>query len=330
MTSLNVISLSFLVFLSAATAAAPSDPDVPHQGPLLDSLRPANQSGQKTDAAIRGTDIRVNADMTLVPVTVTDEYGRNVVGLNKENFRVYDNTEQRPIAAFSRDDAPVSVGLIFDASRSMRDKIATERDAAARLFHELNPQDEAFLVTVSNRAALRHDFTSDLTQVSDALAFTGADGSTSLLDGIYLGLQQMKKAHSARKALIIVSDGGDNNSRNTLRQLVEKAVESDTTLYTICLYYNPQSVEEWDGPKLLEDLAAKTGGMPFLVRDLTHFGNSMSTIGVSLHNQYVLGYYPPENAPSGKYRRIKVQLMVPAGTPPMQVYARTGYYTPAK
>jgi Ca-activated chloride channel homolog len=326
MSTLAVLSLALVVYLPQAVAASPSDLSEPEQGPLLDGVRQANAPRQPNLNA----SIRVDADLTLVPVTVTDRYGRNVRGLDRQNFRVFDDTEQRPIVAFSREDAPVSVGLIFDASRSMRDKFGAARDAASHLFHQLNPADEAFLVTVSNRAVLRHDFTSNLNEIGDALVFAGPDGSTSLLDGVYLGLEQMRKARNPRKALVVVSDGGDNNSRFNLRELVERAAEADTLIYTICLYQNPQSIEEVEGPGLLEDLANKTGGISYLTRKLNNFAEIMSSIGVTLHNQYVLGYYPPENAPSGKYRRIKVQLMVPPGTPPMQVYARTGYYTPQK
>ncbi|MBV8729575.1 MAG: VWA domain-containing protein [Acidobacteriia bacterium] len=272
----------------------------------------------------------MDADLTLVPVIVTDEHGRNVRGLAKQNFRVFDGTEQRPIVAFSREDAPVSVGLIFDSSRSMRDKFKAARDAANRLFRQLNPEDEAFLVTVADRSVLRQDFTSNLGEVGDALTFVGPDGTTSLLDGIYLGLEHMKKAHNPRKALVVVSDGGENNSRFTFQELLEKAVESDTLVYTICLFQNPQSLEEMDGPNLLQNLAAKTGAMPFLSKNLNDFGGIMETIGVTLHNQYVLGYYPPDNAPSGKYRKIRVQLMVPPGMPPMQIYSRAEYYMPQK
>jgi Ca-activated chloride channel homolog len=299
----------------------------PDAGPLVDSVRAA-----RTSSAPKGPEasIRIDTDLTLVPVTVTDTHGRNVRGLDRQNFRVFDGSEPRPIVAFSREDAPVSVGLIFDSSRSMRDKFTAARDAAARLFQQLNPDDEAFLVTVSDEAVLKHDFTTNLGDVGDALVFAGPDGATSLLDGIYLGIEHMKKAHNPRKALIVVSDGGENNSRYTLRELVGKAVESDTLIYTVCLFRNPQALEEIDGPSLLEDLAAKTGGMWFLTKELNDFGNIMSTIGVTLHNQYVLGYHPPENAPSGKYRKIKVQLLLPPGMPPLQIYARAGYYTPQK
>ncbi|MBV9743010.1 MAG: VWA domain-containing protein [Acidobacteriia bacterium] len=316
----------FLSLLTPLCVGMAASNDTEGRGPLIDHVRP----NKAIKTAEREAFIRVDADLTLVPVIVTDEHGRNVRGLAKQNFRVFDGTEQRPIVAFSREDAPVSVGLIFDSSRSMRDKFKAARDAANRLFRQLNPEDEAFLVTVADRSVLRQDFTSNLGEVGDALTFVGPDGTTSLLDGIYLGLEHMKKAHNPRKALVVVSDGGENNSRFTFQELLEKAVESDTLVYTICLFQNPQSLEEMDGPNLLQNLAAKTGAMPFLSKNLNDFGGIMETIGVTLHNQYVLGYYPPDNAPSGKYRKIRVQLMVPPGMPPMQIYSRAGYYVPQK
>jgi VWFA-related protein len=306
-----LLPLSFLA-LSASAAAADDGPlgQFADSGPFAGS--PRRLSNAKTTPK---TDIRIDADMTLVPVTVTDTHGRNVRGLGAENFRVFDGSEIRPIMAFSREDAPISVVLVFDASRSMRDKFKAARDAAKRLFGQLNDEDEVALVTVSDRAVVRHDWTSNLGEIGDALVFAGPDGTTSLLDGIYLGLELMKKARNPRKAVIIVSDGGDNNSRYTFRELLDKAIEGDTLLYTVCLVENPQTPEEVEGPRLLEDLAGKTGGISFVSKTLNDFGDIMGTIGVTLHNQYMLGYYPPDDAPSGKYRKIKVQLLVPQGMP---------------
>jgi Ca-activated chloride channel homolog len=315
-----------LAFASLGVAASNDSGGIPSDsGPLVDVTQSA-----KTDIQRLKTDIRIDTDMTLVPVTVTDEHGRNVLGLGKDNFRVLDGKEVRPIVAFSREDAPVSVVLVFDASRSMRDKFQAARDAVSHLFQQLNGADEVSLMTVSDRAVLRHDWTSNLGEVSDALMFAGPDGTTSLVDGIYLGLEQMKNARNPRKALLVVSDGGDNNSRYTMREMLDKAIEADTLIYTVCLFENPQTPEEQEGPELLEDLAGKTGGMSFLSKQMNDFGNIMGTIGVTLHNQYVLGYYPPDNVPSGKYRKIKVELLVPPGMPPMNVYARSGYYTPQR
>jgi Ca-activated chloride channel family protein len=138
----------------------------------------------------------------------------------------------------------------------------------------------------------------------------------------------MKKARNPRKALVVVSDGGDNNSRYTLRELLARAIEAGTLIYTVGLHQNPQTQEEMAGPALLENLSEKTGGLNFSITDMKDLGTTMSMIGVTLHNQYVLGYYPPPNVPSGKYRKITVELLVPKGTPRLQVYARNGYYVP--
>jgi Ca-activated chloride channel homolog len=212
----------------------------------------------------------------------------------------------------------------------MRDKFKMAREAASQLLGQLTADDEAFVVTVSNRAELRQDFTSNTGEIADALVFINPDGSTSLLDGVNLGLDHLKKAHTPRKALVVVSDGGDNNSRYTLHELLSKATEADILIYTICLFQDPQTKEELAGPGLLADLAQKTGGITFFVKDreINSLGQVMGTIGVTLHNQYVLGYYPPENGPAGKYRKIKVQLLLPKGMPEMHIYARTGYYAP--
>ena len=272
--------------------------------------------------------IRVDVNMTLVPVTVMDATGHNVLGLSQDNFRVFDGPDQRPIISFGTSDAPVSIGLVFDCSRSMTDKFRVAREAPVRLFHQLNAEDEAFLITVSNKPEMRQDFTSDFTDIQNSLLFTSPNGTTSLVDGIYMGLQRLKKAHNTRKALIVVSDGGDNNSRYTLRDLANLAAEADAQIFTICLYQNPQSQEEANGPALLTHLAQVSGGINYMIGDVNMMTMAFAQIGVTLHNQYLLGYYPPEGAPAGKYRKIKVQLLLPQGLQRLQIYARTGYYVP--
>jgi Ca-activated chloride channel family protein len=274
--------------------------------------------------------LRVDVNMTLVPVTVLDVEGRNITGLRRENFRVFDENQQRPIVSFGGEDAPVSVGLVFDSSRSMTDKFKTARLAPQALFDELNPEDESFLVTVSDRAHLRQPFTSMFSEIQNALLFSSPAGTTSLLDGAYMGLSELKHARNPRKALIIVSDGGENTSRYTLHELASMAAESDAQIFAICLYQNPQSDEEQAGPGLLTRLAQVSGGANFLTSNVNDLQKSMRRIGISLHHQYVLGYHPPEDVPSGKYRKLKVQVLVPANTPKLHIYARAGYYAPDK
>ena len=284
---------------------------------------------RSTDLA-SAANIRVNVNMALVPVTVLDTRGQNVVGLDRENFRVFDGTEQMPIVAFGQTDAPVSVGLIFDSSSSMREKFKIARQAPAELFKQLNPDDESFLITVAEQPTLKQDFTSEFGEIQNALMFTNPQGTTSLLDGVYLGLQHLKKAKNPRRALIVVSDGGDNNSRYTLRELSALAAESDTQIFAICLWEKPQTTEEISGPELLSQLARSSGGINYLITSINDMRTAFGKVGVTLHNQYVLGYYPPENAPAGKYRKITVQLLVPTGLPKLSVYSRNGYFVPER
>ena len=298
---------------------------------LLAALAAGNlaMAGPRLDGRAKpATSIRVNVNLALVPVTVMDAYGRSVLGLVRDNFRVLDGSQPSPIVSFHRQDAPVSVGLVFDCSRSMTEKFRVSREAPAQLFSQLNPQDEAFLITVADRADLRTGFTSHFEEIQNALLFTHPDGSTSLVDGVYLGLQKLKQAHNPRRALIVVSDGGENNSRYTMHELASLAVEADTQIYTICVSFQPATEEELHGPDLLNKLSEVSGGVRFMTNDINQIATSMAHIGITLHNQYVLGIVPPPNAPQGKYRHIKVQVMLPEGSPRLMVFARNSYFVP--
>jgi Ca-activated chloride channel family protein len=274
--------------------------------------------------------IRVNVDMTLVPVTVVDPLGRNVLGLTRENFEIYDGAEPRQIVSFHRQDAPVSVGIIFDRSGSMAEKLSAARAAASELFRQLNPEDEAFLVGVADQPEVKITMGSDFGAIANTLLFTRARGLTALLDAVYMGLNRIRRAGNPRKALVVVSDGGDNYSRYSMKDVLDYAAEAGAQIYTIGLLHNPHSPEESAGGDLLEKLAKKTGGRSFVVHNHGNMRDAMARIGVTLHNEYVLGYYPPSEAEAGKYRTIKVRLKLPSGLPKLQVYARNGYYAPQR
>ena len=296
---------------------------MPDQGPnLLDNVRP------KPEAQRSAASIRVDVELALVPVTVVDPLGRNVLGLARDNFQLYDNKKPRRIVSFSRQDAPVSVGIVFDASGSMSEKLRSARSAVAELVRELNPHDEAFLVGIGDRPEMRLGLTSNLGELGNSLLFTKAAGKTALIDGVYMALQRVGRAHNPRRALVVVSDGGDNNSRYTYSELMSYAEEADTQIYTIGLVANPHTPEEAAGADLLANLSKRTGGRAFIVNTPRDMQDAMARIGVTLHNEYVLGYYPPDDAPAGKYRKIKVELKVPHGLPRLQIYARRGIYTP--
>ena len=318
----RLVSIGFVLLMNGIPGVAAEE----EAGPRLleNTRRPATQ------IANAAASIRVDVNLALVPVTVLDTMGHNVVGLDRQNFRVIDGSEARPIVSFGRTDAPVSVGLIFDSSRSMREKFKIAREAPAELFKQLNPDDESFLITVGDTAGLKQDLTSDFSSIQNALLFTNPNGTTSLLDGIFMGLQHLKKAKNPRKALIVVSDGGDNNSRYSIQELTRIAHEADTQIFAICLYEKPRTMEEAEGPALLSRLTLASGGINYLIQDINDMRSAFGKVGVTLHNQYVIGYYPPDNAPAGKYRKITVQLLVPKGLPALHIFSRNGYFVPEK
>jgi Ca-activated chloride channel homolog len=309
----------FLLFLLAAIAFAD------------DSSKQPSSSIKKTGLGLSSDpSLRVDVSMALVPVSVTDIEGRNVTGLQRENFRLLDDKQPRDIASFSREDQPISVGLIFDCSRSMSDKFLVAREAPTQLYRQLNDRDESFLITVSDQPTLRESLTSNFEELQNALFFTNPNGTTALLDSVYLGLSQIRRARNPRRALIVVSDGGDNNSRYTLGELKKLAAESDAQIFAIGLHLNPTTVEERDGPELLAALTRASGGIDYSVTSVNEIAGALARIGATLHNQYVLGYYPPVSTQSGKYHRITVQLKLPSYIPPLRIYARAGYYTPER
>ncbi len=293
--------------------------DVSHDTPAV-TIRP-------------GKVIRTDVDLALVNVTVTDPFNRLVTGLEQDNFRVFEDNVEQEIVTFSSEDVPISIGVIFDFSGSMTNKIDKAREAALEFFKTANPQDEFFLVTFNERAELTSAFTNSVEDLQSRMMVTAPKGRTALLDAIYLGLSQMRGAHNAKRALLILSDGGDNHSRyneNDIKRLVK---EADTQLYAIGLFdplgYRSRNPEELNGPTLLSEVTDMTGGRVFAVEHLNELPDIASKIGMELRNQYVLGYKPSNHIHDARWRKIKVKLRAPKGLPPLSTYAKTGYYAPA-
>ncbi len=278
--------------------------------------------------------IQVDVNLVIVNITVTDPYDRIVTGLDQSNFEVFDEKVAQQIAAFSTEDAPISVGLIFDSSGSMSDKIHKSKEAALQFFKTSNPQDEFMLINFSERANLISSFTSKFENLQDRLLFVKAGGKTALLDAIYLGLSEMKKASTNRKALLVISDGGDNHSRYTERDIKQAVKESDVEIYSVGIFEplssRARTPEEAGGPSLLAELSEVSGGRMFSVEDPNELPDISEKISIELRNQYVIGYKPSNLVRDGRWRRIKVKLLPPRGLPPLQVYARTGYYAPTQ
>jgi Ca-activated chloride channel family protein len=294
-----------------------------------EGVEPPPASGPDALKKYPGARIRMNVDMVLVPVTITDPMDRLVTGLDREDFQVFENGSKQKISSFASEDAPVSIGIIFDLSGSMRSKLIRARESILKFIKTSNPQDEFFVIGFNERPELIEDFTSSVEDIEARLATVRSGHRTSLLDAIYFGLVKVKDARHERKALLIVSDGGDNNSRYTENELRSQVRESDVEIYSIGIFdpYAP-TAEERAGPELLNELSEQTGGRLFRVDNLAEMDDIAEKVSAELRNQYVIGFRPWNLTRDGKWRKVKVKLNPPAGLPPLTVHARTGYYAP--
>jgi len=322
-----LISFSFFLPLSigiwhfptsAAAQSIVSSADVKHDTPG----KPIQQ----------GQSVHIDVNLALVNVTVTDPYDRVVTGLEPDNFRVFENNIEQEIQYFSSEDVPISIGVIFDLSGSMANKVGKAKEATLQFFKTANPQDEFFLVSFNDRAQLISAFTNNADDLQSRLSFTSAKGRTALLDAIYLGLSEMRTARNGKRALLIISDGGDNNSRYNERDIKRLVREANTQLYSIGIFdpleNRNRTPEELNGPSLLNEVTQLTGGRAFAVENINDLPDIATKIGAELRNQYVLGYRPSDKQHDSRWRKIKIKLRAPKGLPPLSVSAKTGYYGP--
>lgn len=276
--------------------------------------------------------IKSDIDMTLVNVTVTDPLDRLVTGLEKEHFRIYEDGTEQEVLTLSSEDVPVSIGLVFDMSGSMSDKVEKAREAAVEFMRTANPKDQFFLVSFNDRAELTSGFTSSIDELQNRMMFTASRGRTALLDAIYLGLSQMRGAHNNKRALLIISDGGDNHSRYNENDIKSYLKEADCQLYAIGIFdpigVRSRTPEELEGPSLLSEMTEMTGGRVFPVGNLGELPDIAAKIGMELRNQYVVGYKSSNAHRNGAWRKIRVKMRPPKGLPPLNVFAKTGYYGP--
>jgi len=270
--------------------------------------------------------------LVLIPAAVTDPLNRFVLGLQKQDFHLLEDGAEQTIAHFSGEDAPLSLGLVFDTSGSMGDKLRTSRQAALRFLTTMNAQDEAFLIKFSDRAELAVGFTNQTEEIQNSLTAVQSGGLTAMLDAAEMALRQMKKAKNPRKAILIISDGGDNNSRYSVAEIESLVREADVQVYAMGVFepsiFPSLTKEEVSGPRLLSELAEQTGGRAFSASDPNDLPNVAVRIGIELRNQYVLAYSPKNQRRDGKYRRVEVKVNKPTGIPDLKVHWRLGYYAP--
>jgi VWFA-related protein len=257
-----------------------------------------------------------------------------VTGLEMKNFKIYEDRVEQEILSLSTEEVPLSLGVVFDTSGSMGGELQRAREAVAQFMRSADPEDEFFLIQFNDRPERAVPFTSDSARIQNRLAFIKSKGSTALLDGVYLGINEMKKARNGRKAILIISDGGDNNSRFTQSELKSFVREADVQLYAIGIYETAgtrsRTPEELSGPGLLSDITESTGGKHFIIENLADLPDVAAKIGLELRNQYVLSYRPKSVARDGKYRRVEVKLVNVSKLGQLRARYREGYYGPAQ
>jgi len=295
---------------------------------------PRVKAGEPAAAPLPKANIRADVNVVLIPVSVTDPLNRFVTGLDQDVFEIFEDKVKQKIVSFGSEDAPLAMGIVFDTSGSMGPKLEKSRQAVSELLKTANPEDEGFLVVFNDRPELVTPLTHNVEEIQNRLTFTQSKGRTALLDGVLLALRTMKKAKNPRKALVVISDGGDNSSRYTESELKAFVKEADVQIYAIGIYEpmssRGRSPEELAGPGLLTDISEPTGGRHFVVENLNELPDVAAKIGIELRNQYVLGYSPSNGARDGKYRKVKVGLIQPRGLPQLHAFWRTGYYAPTQ
>lgn len=289
------------------------------------------QASQETSADKKPVQtLKIDVDLVLVSATVTDSLNRYVSGLESQHFQIWEDKVEQKLEYFSAEDVPISVGVIFDVSGSMKDKIATARNAAATFLKTGNPEDEYFLVEFANRPELTSDFTTDVSKLQNKLLLAPAKGMTAMYDSVYLGLEKLKEGNNPKKALLLITDGEDNRSRYTFQNVKEFVKEQDVQIYGIGIVdeWNSQLSAGHTGRAMVEELADLTGGRAFFPDSVYELEDICTKIAIELKNQYVIGYHSTNGAKDGKWRKLRVKVNPPKGIQHLNVRAKQGYYAP--
>jgi len=317
--------LACIVFSALAVAMLAQSGSGTQPRPPSDPTQPGTNAG--------GATFRADSNLVLIPISVTDTLNRFVLGLQKQDFRLFDDGVEQSIAHISGEDIPLSVGLAFDTSGSMDYKLSTSKDAAKLFLKALNPEDEAFLVEFNDNVKLTAAFSNHPADIRAAIDNAQPGGLTALLDAVKFCFTEMKNAKNPRKAILVISDGGDNHSTYTAKQIEALVREADVEVYAMGVFDPLLSIAltpaEISGPKLLSEIAAQTGGRAFAASIGGDLPSVAARIAIELRNQYVLGYYPTNRAHDGKYHTVEIKIPQPVGMPSLKAHWRQGYYAPS-
>jgi len=279
----------------------------------------------------QGQSIKVDVNLVVLHTTVLDDRGRFAEGLKQDNFRVLEDKLEQKLAVFKREDVPVSMGLVIDNSGSMRDKRPRVNEAALTLVQTSNPQDEAFVVNFNDDfyLDLDKDFSNSIPELKEALERIDSRGSTALYDAIIGSLDHLKKASKDKRVLLIVTDGEDNTSHNSLDKTIREVQKTDTVIYTIGLLSEESKKNSKRAKKALEQIAQASGGLAFFPENVDDVHNICEQVARDIRNQYTLAYYPSNTKRDGTYRTVQVEVIPPRGRGKLVARTRNGYYSPS-
>ncbi|HLZ52759.1 MAG TPA: VWA domain-containing protein [Candidatus Acidoferrum sp.] len=315
----------FLLLLCAVSLVAPhclaQIPIQPPQPP---------PPGQDSNANRQGSTIKVDVGLVVLHTTVLDDRGKFADGLKVENFRVFEDKVEQKLTTFKREDVPVSMGLVIDNSGSMRDKRPRVNEAAITLVEASNPQDQAFVVNFNDDfyLDLDKDFTSSIPELKEALERIDSRGSTALYDAIIGSLDHLKKATKDKRVLLVVTDGEDNSSHNSLEKTLREIQKTDTVIYTIGLLGDEKRKEKNNAMRALKRIAEASGGLAFFPESVDDVHSICEQVAHDIRNQYTLAYYPSNTRKDGTFRAVSVQVIPPRGRGKLVARTRNGYYAP--
>jgi len=308
-----------------------SVPRVGAQIPLPPSAPPPPGRSEPAAPTQSGGRIKLDVNLVVLHTSVIDDRGKFVEGLTEDNFRVYEDKVEQKLSIFKREDIPVSLGLVIDNSGSMRDKRPRVNEAALTLVQSSNPQDEAFVVNFNDDyyLDLDKDFSSSIPELKEALERIDARGSTALYDAIIGSLDHLKKGHKEKKVLLIVTDGEDNTSRNSLEKTIREIQKTDTVVYTIGLLSEENKRSAKTAKKALIAIAQASGGQAYFPENVEDVHSICEQVAHDIRHQYTLAYYPSNSARDGSFRSVRVDVIPPRGRGKLVARTRNGYYAPS-
>ncbi|HEY1423430.1 MAG TPA: VWA domain-containing protein [Candidatus Acidoferrum sp.] len=318
----TLIVFSFLVFSASLSLAQDNPLSLPAPQPP-----PPNQSSNQ-----QGGSIKVDVSLVVLHTTVLDDRGKFVDGLKEENFRVFEDKAEQKLSVFKREDVPVSMGLVVDNSGSMRDKRPRVNEAALTLVQASNPQDESFVVNFNDDyyLDLDKDFTSSIPELKEALERIDARGSTALYDAVIGSIDHLKKGHRDKKVLLVVTDGMDNVSRNSLEKTIHEVQKANVVIYSIGLFSDEKGSDRKKAMRALKDISTASGGVAFFPENVDDVHSICDQVARDIRNQYTLGYYPSNTKKDGTFRAVQVDIIPPRGRGKLVARTRNGYFAPGQ